>query len=65
MPGLFNRLICAGLALAGLTGGIYIYAEAASISGNPTMTQTSRAAAGPPLDAAQPAKTETATFALG
>jgi len=65
MPGWFNRLICAGLALAGLAGGTYIYAETASISGNPTMTQTPRAAAGPPPDAAQPARTETATFALG
>jgi hypothetical protein len=65
MPGWFNRLLCAGLALAGLTAGACIYAEAASISRNPTMTQTPKAAAGPPLDAAQPARTETATFALG
>ena len=61
MGKLVKWLVFAGLGLAGLAGGTLMDAGLKS-SGNAAMAP---AATKPPLDLAQPARTATATFALG
>ena len=71
MPRFYQWLALAGLALAGLAGGTYIYAGMDSMPSQGrqpmafTETKPGPQVAIPPVDAAQPAGTATATFALG
>lgn len=71
MPRFYQWLALAGLALAGLASAPFSHAgpDSAPFKGRMTMaftkTKPGPNLAIPPLDAAQPARTATATFALG